>query len=108
MAIRSPSITLSNGVEMPQMGLGTWVTTPAEMKAALKIAIETGYRLLDTASLYKNEGAIGETIQELIKSGAIKREDLFIITKRHKSGLASLSARKIPKSTALMLMTKKV
>ncbi|KAK6760487.1 hypothetical protein RB195_021814 [Necator americanus] len=82
MAIRSPSITLSNGVEMPQMGLGTWVTTPAEMKAALKIAIETGYRLLDTASLYKNEGAIGETIQELIKSGAIKREDLFIITKQ--------------------------
>ncbi|RCN30077.1 hypothetical protein ANCCAN_24156 [Ancylostoma caninum] len=81
MTVGGPTITLSNGVKMPLVGLGTWQSTPDEVKAAVKAAIETGYRLIDTAACYQNEGAIGEAIQELIQAGKIKREDLFITTK---------------------------
>lgn len=47
----------------------------------MKTAIETGYRLIDTAAVYGNEGAIGETIKDMMKAGKIKREELFITTK---------------------------
>ncbi|PIO64083.1 oxidoreductase, aldo/keto reductase family protein, partial [Teladorsagia circumcincta] len=66
---------------MPQVGLGTWQSSPGEVKAAVKTAIENGYRLIDTAAVYENEEAIGEQIKELIDAGKIKREDLFITTK---------------------------
>jgi aldehyde reductase len=46
-------------------------------------AIETGYRLIDTAYVYGNEQVIGETLQEAFKSGKVKREDMFITTKLH-------------------------
>lgn len=81
MTIGGPTITLSNGVKMPQVGLGTWLSEPANVKVAVKTAIETGYRLIDTAAIYGNEAAIGETVRELIQAGKIKREDLFITTK---------------------------
>ncbi|KAK6760465.1 hypothetical protein RB195_021797 [Necator americanus] len=81
MTVGGPTITLSNGVEMPQVGLGTWQSTPAEVKAAVIAAVEAGYRLIDTATVYANEGAIGEAILELIEAGKIKREELFITTK---------------------------
>ncbi|KAK5969337.1 Oxidoreductase [Trichostrongylus colubriformis] len=54
---------------------------PEEVKDAVKAAVEAGYRLIDTAACYENEGAIGETIKELIQAGKVKREDLFITTK---------------------------
>ncbi|KAK6019094.1 oxidoreductase, aldo/keto reductase family protein [Ostertagia ostertagi] len=66
---------------MPQVGLGTWQSSPGEVKAAVKTAIENGYRLIDTAAVYENEEAIGEVIKEMIDAGKIKREDLFITTK---------------------------
>ncbi|PIO57505.1 oxidoreductase, aldo/keto reductase family protein, partial [Teladorsagia circumcincta] len=81
MTVGGPIITLSNGVQMPQVGLGTWMCSPAEAKAATKTAIETGYRLIDTAACYGNEEAIGEAIKELIQAGKVKREELFITTK---------------------------
>ncbi|CAJ0609282.1 unnamed protein product [Cylicocyclus nassatus] len=81
MTVGGPKIKLSNGLEMPQVGLGTWQSKPAEVKAAVKTAIENGYRLIDTAACYENESAIGEAIEELIKSGKVKREELFITTK---------------------------
>ncbi|KAK6029550.1 oxidoreductase, aldo/keto reductase family protein, partial [Ostertagia ostertagi] len=56
-------------------------SSPAEAKAATKTAIETGYRLIDTAACYGNEEAIGEAIKELIQAGKVKREELFITTK---------------------------
>ncbi|KAE9413492.1 hypothetical protein Angca_006915, partial [Angiostrongylus cantonensis] len=52
-----------------------------EVKVAVKTALETGYRLIDAATCYHNEDAIGEAIQELIKDGKIKRDELFIVTK---------------------------
>ncbi|CAP33640.1 Protein CBG15305 [Caenorhabditis briggsae] len=77
----SPTITLSNGHKMPQVGLGTWQSTPEEVISAVKAAINAGYRLIDTASGYRNEEAIGQAIKELIQEGVIKREELFVTTK---------------------------
>jgi diketogulonate reductase-like aldo/keto reductase len=46
-------VTLSNGVKMPQFGLGTWQSSPAEVKLAVKTALDEGYRLIDTATIYE-------------------------------------------------------
>ncbi|KAI6195940.1 alcohol dehydrogenase [Aphelenchoides besseyi] len=74
-------ITLSNGVKMPIFGLGTWQAKEGEVAAALRIALENGYRLIDTATAYKNEAEIGAVLQEFFKAGKLKREDVFITTK---------------------------
>ncbi|XP_061187906.1 aldose reductase-related protein 2-like [Saccostrea echinata] len=52
-----------------------------EVKTALRAALDAGYRHIDTAYNYMNEDAIGEVLQEYIKSGKVKREELFIVTK---------------------------
>ncbi|CAI2357484.1 unnamed protein product [Caenorhabditis sp. 36 PRJEB53466] len=81
MSSPSATIVLSNGVAMPVIGLGTWQSSPAEVIAAVKAAVRAGYRLIDTASVYQNEEAIGTAIAELIQEGVVKREELFITTK---------------------------
>ncbi|KAK6024431.1 oxidoreductase, aldo/keto reductase family protein, partial [Ostertagia ostertagi] len=81
MVVGGPTITLSNGTKMPQVGLGTWQSKPEEVKAAVKTAVEAGYRLIDTATCYENESAIGDAIKELIQEGKVTREELFITTK---------------------------
>ena len=65
------------------MGFGTWQVTDREKdKQTLKYAVrEVGYRHIDTAQLYGNEDLVGEAVNELIKEGAIKREDIVITTK---------------------------
>ncbi|KAK5985655.1 Aldo-keto reductase [Trichostrongylus colubriformis] len=81
MSVHGPKLTLSNGKKMPQVGLGTWQSTPEEVKAVVKTAIEAGYRLIDTAAVYENEDAIGEAIKEMIDAGKVTRDELFITTK---------------------------
>ncbi|CAI5453149.1 unnamed protein product [Caenorhabditis angaria] len=74
--------TLNTGAKLPLFGLGTWQSKDeAELKVALRAALDAGYRLIDTAFLYQNESIIGEILEEYIQSGKIKREDLFITTK---------------------------
>lgn len=74
----STTITLSNGIKMPFIGLGTWqVKDPEEGINAVKWAIEAGYKAIDTAVVYQNETAVGQGI----KASGAKREDLFITTK---------------------------
>uniref|UniRef100_A0A1I7TWI0 Aldo_ket_red domain-containing protein n=1 Tax=Caenorhabditis tropicalis TaxID=1561998 RepID=A0A1I7TWI0_9PELO len=73
--------TLSNGTEMPCCGLGTAKSYGDEAIAAIKTAVRAGCRLIDTASRYRNEEAVGIAIKELIEEGVVKREDLFISTK---------------------------
>jgi diketogulonate reductase-like aldo/keto reductase len=51
------------------------------LKKSLAVAIESGYRNIDTAQLYANEHIIGEFLDENIKNGKLKREDVFITTK---------------------------
>jgi 2,5-diketo-D-gluconate reductase A len=71
-------VKLNNGVEMPILGFGVFqVRDLAECERSVVDAIETGYRLIDTAASYMNEEAVGKAIK---KSG-VSREDLFITTK---------------------------
>lgn len=71
-------VILNNGVEMPILGFGVFqVTDLAECEQSVITAIQTGYRLIDTASSYGNETAVGNAIK---KSG-VAREELFITTK---------------------------
>lgn len=71
-------VVLNNGIEMPILGFGVFqVPDPAECEQAVLDAIETGYRLIDTAASYMNEEAVGNAIK---KSG-VPREELFITTK---------------------------
>lgn len=73
-----PSVTLNNGVMMPLLGFGVFqVTNLDECERSVLDAIETGYRLLDTAASYGNEQAVGNAIR---KSG-VARDELFITTK---------------------------
>jgi 2,5-diketo-D-gluconate reductase A len=72
------NVTLNNGVEMPILGFGVFqVTDLAECERSVIDAIDTGYRLLDTAASYGNEQAVGSAIK---KSG-VNRKDLFVTTK---------------------------
>jgi diketogulonate reductase-like aldo/keto reductase len=72
------NITLNNGVEMPILGFGVFqVTDLDECERSVLDAINTGYRLIDTAASYGNEEAVGKAI----KRSGVAREDLFITTK---------------------------
>lgn len=71
-------VILNNGLEMPILGFGVFqVPDPAECEKAVIDAIDTGYRLIDTAASYGNEQAVGNAI----KASQVAREDLFITTK---------------------------
>ena len=74
---------LRNGVEIPEIAFGTWkITDPEVCRKSVKFALETGYRHIDTAMIYKNEEFVGEGISEFLDENKnIKREDLFITTK---------------------------
>ena len=58
----APTLTLANGVEMPQLGLGTWPMNDAEAAVTVAAALDMGYRLIDTAENYENERGVGEEI----------------------------------------------
>jgi 2,5-diketo-D-gluconate reductase A len=73
-----PSVTLNNGVEMPQLGFGVFQMRDAEeCERSVADALRTGYRLIDTAASYLNEEAVGSAIR---RSG-VPREELFVTTK---------------------------
>lgn len=71
-------ITLANGVEMPQLGLGVYkMTNPEETVRAISYALEVGYKAIDTAAIYENEKETGEAVRQ----SGIPREQLFITSK---------------------------
>lgn len=77
-----PSITLSNGIEMPQIGLGTWKSPGTQAGEAVEYALGTaGYTHIDCARIYGNEPEIGRAIKNVLQTGKVKREDLFITSK---------------------------
>jgi alcohol dehydrogenase (NADP+) len=82
MVVDVGSVPLSNGKKLPLLGLGTWLASDEkELDTALRTALDVGYRYIDTAALYRNEHIIGAIIEEYIKNGKFKREDIFITTK---------------------------
>lgn len=74
---RTPTIRLNNGVEMPALGLGVFRAQGDEVYQSVKAAIESGYRLIDTAAVYNNEEQVGKAVDE----SGISREEFFITTK---------------------------
>src|SRR3954462_5203387 len=72
--------TLSNGAEIPVMGLGVWqVDDGPECERAVAWALEAGYRLIDTAQAYGNESSVGRAL----RSSGGPREEIFLTTKFH-------------------------
>ena len=72
-----PTITLHDGVEIPQLGFGVFQVPPEDTQEVVEVALEVGYRHIDTAAAYRNEDGVGAAIA---RSG-IPREDLFVTTK---------------------------
>ena len=73
-----PTVTLNNGIEMPRIGYGVFrMKNPEECEEAVVQAIQSGYRLIDTAAAYENEEAVGRAIRRC----GVPREVLFITTK---------------------------
>ena len=70
-------VLLNNGIEMPNVGIGTFMIEPDDAEMAVEVALKNGYRLIDTANAYMNEKAVGRGIK---KSG-INRSDIFVSTK---------------------------
>ena len=70
-------VTLNNGIEMPMLGIGTFLLSPDEAEASVLSAFQCGYRLIDTANAYVNEKAVGRAMK---KSG-LPREEIFLETK---------------------------
>lgn len=73
-----PVVTLNNGVDIPALGFGVWqMENLEECEKAVVKAIQTGYRMIDTAAIYQNETAVGKAV----KNGGVDRDDLFVTSK---------------------------
>ncbi|RGE23770.1 aldo/keto reductase [Leucobacter sp. wl10] len=76
-ALPIPNVTLSNGTEIPQLGLGVFLVEPGETERIVSDALEAGYRHIDTASYYRNEAEVGRALA----SSGIDRDEIFVTTK---------------------------
>ena len=72
-----PTITLNNGINIPQIGYGVFQTPPEETERAVLEAFEVGYRHVDTAQAYRNEKGVGAAVA----ASGLPREDVFVTTK---------------------------
>lgn len=92
--ILEENYTLSNGVTVPKLGLGTWFISNNDVVQAVKDAAKIGYRHIDTAQAYGNESGVGEGI----RASGVSREDMFVTTKlaaevkSYKEAAASIDA----------------
>jgi diketogulonate reductase-like aldo/keto reductase len=77
MTILNEHYTLSNGLDIPKLGLGTWFINDDQAADAVRAAIEIGYRNIDTAQAYGNERGVGEGV----RTSGVAREHLFVSTK---------------------------
>jgi 2,5-diketo-D-gluconate reductase A len=72
-----PAVALDPGGAMPLVGLGTWQMTGARCQAAVRVALEVGYRHIDTATMYGNEREVGRAVRD----SGVPREQVFVTTK---------------------------
>ncbi len=83
------TLSLPDGTPLPGLGLGTWRmgesrSNRASEVAAVRSAIELGYRLIDTAEMYGEGGAeevVGQAVTEALRAGAVRRDELFVVSK---------------------------
>src|SRR4051794_20960391 len=75
--ILEETYTLRNGVEIPKLGLGTWLISNADVVQAVKDAVAIGYRHFDTAQAYGNEQAVSDAI----RASGVTRDEVFLTTK---------------------------
>ena len=75
--VLNETYTLSNGVKIPTLGLGTWFIDDDKVADAVKDAVDLGYRLIDTAQAYGNERGVGEGVRNC----GLKREEIFVTSK---------------------------
>jgi 2,5-diketo-D-gluconate reductase A len=73
----APALTLHDGVEMPQLGFGTWQIPAEETQEKVEEALAVGYRHVDTAAIYGNEDGVGAAVA----ATGVRREDVFVTTK---------------------------
>lgn len=71
------SVTLNNGVTIPQLGFGTWQVPPESARDRVLEALEVGYRHIDTAQMYGNEAGVGQAVAD----SGIARDEVFLTTK---------------------------
>jgi diketogulonate reductase-like aldo/keto reductase len=85
---QQPTVRLNTGALMPQLGFGVFQVPPEDVEKVVTTALETGYRSIDTAAMYRNEEGVGRALA----SCGIAREELFVTTKldnpSHKAGEA--------------------
>ncbi|MCW2507312.1 MAG: dkgA [Modestobacter sp.] len=72
-----PTLTLNNGIEIPQLGFGVYQVPPEDTKDAVLAALEVGYRHIDTAEMYGNEKGVGEAL----RASGLAREEVFVTSK---------------------------
>jgi diketogulonate reductase-like aldo/keto reductase len=72
-----PKLRMRDGEEIPQLGFGVFQVPPAETEEAVILALNAGYRHLDTAAAYRNEGAVGQAI----RASGVDRGEIFVTTK---------------------------
>ncbi len=75
--IRSPTVAIADAVAMPLLGLGTWQASDREAYHAVGTALDLGYRLIDTATMYGNEAAVGRAVRD----SGLAREEVFVTIK---------------------------
>lgn len=75
------TLQFRNGDTMPVLGLGTWQADPGVVGAAVRAAIEAGYRHVDCAAIYGNESEIGEALTDCFERGVVTRDELWITSK---------------------------
>jgi len=72
-----PKVKLNNGVEIPQLGFGTFQIPPAETRAATLEALRAGYRHIDTAEMYRNEREVAQAVRD----SGVPRDEIFVTSK---------------------------
>lgn len=73
-------VTLNNGVQLPMIGFGAWDVRGEAGKKTILTALDSGYRLIDTAQMYENEDIVGQAVKE----SGLERKEVFLTTKLYR------------------------
>ena len=75
------TVKLYNNVEVPVLGIGTFMISPEDTEKSVYAALKLGYRMIDTANAYMNEEAVGKALKKAVNDGIVAREEVFVSTK---------------------------